>query len=68
MKKTTQEAFGDLVGVSGTQINRLVKGKRIPSLRLAKRITKVTGGMVTPDDFKTETEELDDKETSVMGG
>nr|VFK43191.1 MAG: DNA-binding transcriptional regulator, XRE-family HTH domain [Candidatus Kentron sp. SD]VFK48807.1 MAG: DNA-binding transcriptional regulator, XRE-family HTH domain [Candidatus Kentron sp. SD]VFK80623.1 MAG: DNA-binding transcriptional regulator, XRE-family HTH domain [Candidatus Kentron sp. SD] len=68
MKKLSQENFAKLVGVSGPQINRLVKGRRTPSLRLTKRIIKVTGGMVTPDDFKTETEDFDEKELCVMEG
>jgi transcriptional regulator with XRE-family HTH domain len=53
-KKITQADFGHLVGVSHVQIHRLIHGKRTPSFKLAKRIEKVTGGLVTTDDYLIE--------------
>lgn len=37
----TQVELARRVGVSGAQINRIVKGRRVPSLSLAVRIAKV---------------------------
>ena len=53
-KKITQVDFGKLVGISKSHVNKLVKEKKIPSLKLTKKINRVTGGLVGPEDFKTE--------------
>ena len=53
-KKLTQGDFASLVDVSDAQINRLISGKRTPSFKLAKKIQKVTNGVVTIDDFPME--------------
>jgi len=50
----TQSAFASMIGISRVQVNRLIKGKRAPSLKVAKRIERVTGGLVTTDDYLIE--------------
>ena len=55
-KDMTQVKFASLIGVSKFQVNRLVHGTKTPSFKSLKRITKVTGGLVTADDFLTKDE------------
>lgn len=43
--------FAPIVGVSHVQIYRILKGRRRPSWKLAKRIEAATAGAVTPDDL-----------------
>ena len=65
-KNITQKKFASLIKISQVHMNRLIKGRRTPSLRVVKRIEKITGGLVTADDF--ETEDLNDFNLLVMGG
>jgi len=53
-QRITQNSFAKLIGISTVHANRLVRGKRLPSITVVKRITKATNGMVTLEDFKTE--------------
>ena len=53
-ERLSQKKFASLVGVSGVQINHLVHGNRLPSLKLLKKIEKITSGLVSTDDFLTE--------------
>lgn len=46
----TQKAFADRVGVTQGRIGHLLRGDQ-PSMKLAARILKATGGKVTPNDF-----------------
>ena len=39
----TQEKLAKKIGISRTYLNGILKGKRTPSVKLAKRISKVTG-------------------------
>ena len=47
----TEAAFGVLVGLSQSQINRIRTGRSWPPRAVAERIREVTSGKVTPDDF-----------------
>ena len=47
----TEAAFGVLVGLSQSQINRIRTGRSWPPRDVAERIREVTAGKVTPDDF-----------------
>ncbi len=49
-KGLTQRAFGESVGVTQGRITQLLKGQN-PSFALAHRISEVTRGAVTPNDF-----------------
>jgi|DEB0MinimDraft_10_1074344.scaffolds.fasta_scaffold501169_1 DNA-binding XRE family transcriptional regulator len=49
--RITQTKFASMVGVSRVQVNRLVRKKRTPSLKLAKKIERITQGKVTTDDY-----------------
>jgi predicted transcriptional regulator len=49
--KLTQAAFGKLIGVSQAAIDRYLRGERNPHKKYMKRIIKVTGGQVKPNDF-----------------
>src|SRR5262245_23491006 len=48
--KTARGAFARAVGVSPGRITQICEGER-PSLELAERIARQTGGAVTPNDF-----------------
>ena len=48
--KTLRSVFARAVGVSPGRITQICEGER-PSLELAERIAKETGGAVTPNDF-----------------
>lgn len=48
--RTARSAFARAVGVSPGRITQICEGER-PSLELAERIAKETGGAVTPNDF-----------------
>lgn len=50
-KGMTEEKFGELVGISQAQVNRLRKGKSPPSARVIARTHEVTDKMVTPNDW-----------------
>lgn len=47
----TQTAAAKRLRVSQATINYLVKGRRFPSLRLMQRITVISDGAVTLEDF-----------------
>jgi transcriptional regulator with XRE-family HTH domain len=49
----TQEAFADEIGVRQATISRLKRGKR-PSLDLAARIERATGGAIPASSWITE--------------
>lgn len=49
--KLTHEQFAKRVRVARVTITRILAGDRRPSLTLALRIEKVTGGKVAPGDF-----------------
>jgi len=38
-----QEGLAKKIGISRTYLNGILKGKRIPSIELAKRVSKITG-------------------------
>ena len=47
----TEEEFSDSVGSSQAHINYIIRGKRNPSLDLARRIIKATDGKVNIADL-----------------
>jgi DNA-binding transcriptional regulator YdaS (Cro superfamily) len=52
--KATEEgvsAFADRIGVKRTTIRKIAYGQRQPSLELAMRIERETGGLFTPTDL-----------------
>lgn len=53
-KKINQSSFAQMIGVSRTHANKMIKGRRTPSFKLAKKIQEVTEGLVTIDDFPME--------------
>ena len=50
-KGMTQLAFAKSIGISPAELNRFIKGKRTPTLKLAKKIERITQGQVTTDDY-----------------
>lgn len=52
-KRLTLDAFGAMVGVSGVSVHRWKTGKGVPSFRKLKKISEVTDGAVTQDDFES---------------
>jgi len=55
-KKKKQSDFAKDIGVTQNTINVLVNGKSMPSLRLAYKIERATGGLVTLYDWISEDE------------
>ena len=49
--KINQSSFAEMLGVSRTYVNKVIKGRRTPSFKLTKKIQEVTNGLVTLDDF-----------------
>jgi len=47
----TEEAFGQIIGCSQSQVNRLRKGNSAPSPERIALIRDATGGLVSFDDF-----------------
>lgn len=50
----SQRGFAQKVGTTPNNLNLLVRGKSTPSIRLANKIEKNTGGLVTLYDWLTE--------------
>ena len=50
-KQTTASRFAGEVGVPVSTITRLLRGERRPGIDLVARITSVTDGAVTAEDF-----------------
>ncbi len=49
--KQTYREFGALLGQSAPNICRYALGKRLPPVGVAVAIQRITGGLVTPEDF-----------------
>lgn len=47
----SQVEFGELIGVSQPAVDRYIDGDRIPRPKIMEKISKVTGGEVTANDF-----------------
>jgi transcriptional regulator with XRE-family HTH domain len=47
----TREAFAALIEVEAASVTRYANGDRIPRPAIMRRITKVTDGQVTANDF-----------------
>ena len=47
----SDEAFGQLVGLSQSQVNRIKNGKSKPTLEMVAKISKATEGSVSFADF-----------------
>jgi len=47
----TQREFANEIGTTPNNLSSLIKGKSMPSLRLAYEIEKKTGGLVTVYDW-----------------
>lgn len=54
----TASDFAKRVEVAAPTVTRLRNGTRLPSLALAQRIARETGGKVMPDDFFQEIERV----------
>jgi len=52
--KINQTHFGRFIGVSRFHVNKLVREKRTPSFKLAKKIQEMTNGAVSINDFPME--------------
>ncbi|RVQ08889.1 XRE family transcriptional regulator [Sinorhizobium meliloti] len=50
-RKLSQCELASEVGVSRWMVNRIERGERNPSLKLAIRVQEITGGLVTAKDF-----------------
>ena len=46
-----QEKFASLLGISQPHLSNILKGRKSPSIQLAKRINDVTNGKVSLDDL-----------------
>lgn len=49
--KVSQIELAEKLGVSRWMVNRIERGERNPSLKLAIRVQEITGGIVTAKDF-----------------
>lgn len=50
-RKLSQQAFGDLIGVSQTAVRRYLNGERIPEPPVMRKIVKATNNTLTANDF-----------------
>ena len=55
----TQEAFAAMIGVAQNAVSKWVHGHRMPRRAVLERITEITNGSVTPNDFVS-TAQIDD--------
>jgi len=55
-KNLSQEELGVKLDISRWMVNSIETGRRQPSWNLMNRITTLTGGAVTPNDFVVQTE------------
>ncbi len=65
-RSITQRGFAIKIGTTPNNLNSLIHGKSMPSLRLAYEIEKKTGGLVTmydwiPDELKKFNDENSDE-------
>lgn len=65
-KSVSQRGFAKKIGTTPNNLSSLIRGKSMPSLRLAYEIEKKTGGLVTvydwiPEDAKKDTPETYDE-------
>ena len=61
----TQRHFAKKIGTTPNNLSSLINGKSIPGIRLAYKIEKATGGLVTlydwvPEDDKKDDAQIDD--------
>lgn len=50
-KKLTQREFAELIGVNSMTLWHYLHGSRIPRIKIMKKITELTNGYVTANDF-----------------
>ncbi len=55
-EEKSQQEFSRILGVTPNTLSSLIKGKSMPSLKLAYKIEKATGGLVTLYDWIPEDE------------
>lgn len=65
-RSISQCGFAKKIGTTPNNLSSLIRGKSMPSLRLAYEIEKKTGGLVTlydwiPEDAKKDIVETDDE-------
>lgn len=65
-RSISQRGFAKKIGTTPNNLSSLIRGKSVPSLRLAYEIEKQTGGMVTlydwiPEDAKKAIPETEDE-------
>ncbi len=63
-KKIPLTEFAGRVGVTHTQLSRVLNGKRRPSLQLMQRIKDETAGYITLDDFSDQARAAEEAEAS----
>jgi plasmid maintenance system antidote protein VapI len=51
-----QRRFAEAIGCSESHLSLIIAGKRMPSMRLSKRIAVETGGLVPMDSLVEDTE------------
>ena len=77
LKKLSEREFSSILNVSQAHVSNIIKGRRNPSLILAKRIEEATNGYVAikdllnpevPSRLRNMEKNEDEKENSVMGG
>jgi len=59
----TQRGFAKKIGTTPNNLSSLIKGKSMPSLRLAYEIEKKTGGLVTLYDWLPYEDKKNDEKT-----
>ena len=47
----SSEGFAQKIGISVGAVNHYLNGRRIPAAKVMRKITQVTNGAVTPNDF-----------------
>ncbi len=60
----SQFQAGNLIGVSGVTVSRY-EGGRVPEPEVLKRIIRITGGLVQPNDWFSETIEAEEDPNKV---
>lgn len=54
ISKNSQREFAEMIGTTPNNLNSLINGKSLPSLKLAYEIEKMTGGLVKMHDWLIE--------------
>lgn len=60
----SQRGFAKKIGTTPNNLSSLIRGKSNPSLRLAYKIEKMTGGLVTLYDWLSKEDKKDDAQNN----